>query len=195
MASELRVDKIIPVNGVPTGGSGGIIQVAHGKLSDTFAADGVVGNNYWVNVGLAATITPLYSTSNIMIMVNMYIGKDQDNSSYQQQYRIIKDGSTVAALYGNPGSTHGVTGRINGYNNNTPATGSNVMNQYSMNMLGGIHIESNVGTTNAVTYRVDLRGYTSSPGVYVNRQNTYQTSSTNYDGVPQSTITLMELST
>ena len=27
MASELRVDRIIPVNGVPTGGGGGIIQV------------------------------------------------------------------------------------------------------------------------------------------------------------------------
>ncbi len=194
MASELRVDKIIPVNGVPTGGSGGIIQVTHGKLSDTFAADGVVGNDYWVNVGLAATITPRYSTSNILIMVNMYIGKDETNAAYQQQYRIIKDGSTVASLYGNPGTTHGVTGRINGYNTNTPADGGNVSNRYQMNMLSGNHIETNVGTTNAVTYRVDLRGYSSSPGVYVNRQNTFQAQGTNYDGVPQSTITLMELS-
>ena len=27
MASELRVDKIVPTDGVPTGGGGGIIQV------------------------------------------------------------------------------------------------------------------------------------------------------------------------
>ena len=27
MSSELRVDRIIPVNGVPTGGGGGVIQV------------------------------------------------------------------------------------------------------------------------------------------------------------------------
>ena len=27
MASELRVDKIVPVDGVPTGGGGGIVQV------------------------------------------------------------------------------------------------------------------------------------------------------------------------
>ena len=28
MSSQLRVDKIVPVDGVPTGGGGGIIQVA-----------------------------------------------------------------------------------------------------------------------------------------------------------------------
>ena len=27
MASELRVDKIVPTDGVPTGGGGGIIQI------------------------------------------------------------------------------------------------------------------------------------------------------------------------
>ena len=27
MASELRVDKIVPTSGVPTGGGGGIVQV------------------------------------------------------------------------------------------------------------------------------------------------------------------------
>ena len=27
MSSELRVDKIVPVDGVPTGGGGGVIQV------------------------------------------------------------------------------------------------------------------------------------------------------------------------
>ena len=27
MSSELRVDKIVPVDGVPTGGGGGIVQI------------------------------------------------------------------------------------------------------------------------------------------------------------------------
>ena len=31
MSSELRVDKIIPTTGVPTGGGGGIIQITQGK--------------------------------------------------------------------------------------------------------------------------------------------------------------------
>ena len=33
MSSELRVDKIVPTNGVPTGGGGGIIQVVGQRLS------------------------------------------------------------------------------------------------------------------------------------------------------------------
>ena len=41
MASELRVDKIVPTTGVPTGGGGGIIQIkqslydTHPSLSNT----------------------------------------------------------------------------------------------------------------------------------------------------------------
>ena len=33
MASELRVDKIIPTGGVPATGGGGIVQVVHGTKS------------------------------------------------------------------------------------------------------------------------------------------------------------------
>ena len=33
MASELRVDKIVPVDGVPSGGGGGIIPVSYTHLT------------------------------------------------------------------------------------------------------------------------------------------------------------------
>ena len=36
MTSELRVDKIVPVDGVPTGGGGGIIQVVQTIKKDQF---------------------------------------------------------------------------------------------------------------------------------------------------------------
>ena len=32
MASQLRVDKIVPVDGAPTGGGGGIIQIVQATL-------------------------------------------------------------------------------------------------------------------------------------------------------------------
>ena len=35
MASELRVDRIVPTGGVPAGGGGGIIQVVQTVKSDT----------------------------------------------------------------------------------------------------------------------------------------------------------------
>ena len=34
MASELRVDKIIPTGGIPTGGGGGVIQVKTKLITD-----------------------------------------------------------------------------------------------------------------------------------------------------------------
>ena len=34
MSSELRVDKIVPVDGVPTGGGGGIVQVKQAQHSE-----------------------------------------------------------------------------------------------------------------------------------------------------------------
>ena len=34
MSSELRVDKIVPVNGVPTGGGGGVIQTIMGSTTN-----------------------------------------------------------------------------------------------------------------------------------------------------------------
>ena len=37
MASELRVDKIVPVDGVPTGGGGGIIQIKSTTKTDHFS--------------------------------------------------------------------------------------------------------------------------------------------------------------
>ena len=38
MSSELRVDKIVPVDGVPTGGGGGIIQVVSVTKTDPYSS-------------------------------------------------------------------------------------------------------------------------------------------------------------
>ena len=34
MTSQLRVDKIVPVDGVPSGGGGGIIQILQGSTNN-----------------------------------------------------------------------------------------------------------------------------------------------------------------
>ncbi len=36
MASELRVDKIVPTTGAPTGGGGGIVQMAYAQKTNDF---------------------------------------------------------------------------------------------------------------------------------------------------------------
>ena len=42
MSSQLRVDKILPVDGAPTGGGGGIIQVVQTIKKDQFTTASTV---------------------------------------------------------------------------------------------------------------------------------------------------------
>ena len=188
MSSELRVDRILPVDGVSTGAGGGIVQVVTGVLSTHYTATGAAGDNYWVYPGLNATITPKKATNNILIQVSMYIG--QDASGYQQEYQVmVNDGSGNQAISGIIGTnSYGVTGRINMYSED----GSSYT-QYRMDTLGGQHMHKNIQSTNALTYKVRVKGYSSQPTVYINRSRSTQSGGNDYDGCPQSTITLMEV--
>ena len=65
MSSELRVDKIIPTGGIPTGGGGGVIQVvSFTTQTETTANAGTT----FVDTGVSATITPKFATSRILIL-------------------------------------------------------------------------------------------------------------------------------
>ena len=65
MSSELRVDKIIPTGGIPTGGGGGVIQVvSFTTQTETTANAGTT----FVDTGVTATITPKFATSKILIL-------------------------------------------------------------------------------------------------------------------------------
>ena len=68
MASQLRVDKIVPVDGVPTGGGGGIIQMVTGSSTTRLTAPTNTGSYY--NTYVNATITPKFNTSKILIIGN-----------------------------------------------------------------------------------------------------------------------------
>ena len=70
MASELRVDRIIPVNGVPTGGGGGIIQIQQDTLISQ--TESTASNGTRVDVGLEVSITPKFSTSKIYVTLNSF---------------------------------------------------------------------------------------------------------------------------
>lgn len=166
------------------------IQVVHAKLSSTFSATGASGDDYWVNVtGLSASITPKTTNSRIVIYTNMYIGITTSASGYQQSYRIMCNGSTIPSLLGDAeGGRQGVTGRVNMYG----AGGSTTNQQYRMVMLSGMHIHS-PSSTSTLTYSIQMRGYSSSPTIYVNRTESYQNGGSNYDNVPISTLTLMEI--
>tara|TARA_B100002019_G_scaffold51231_1_gene43598 strand:- start:549 stop:1067 length:519 start_codon:yes stop_codon:yes gene_type:complete len=98
MASELRVDRIIPVNGVPTNGGGSILQImpVYGLTTPL-----VTTNTSYSSMGLSGTITPLRTDSKIYISINVVFCGDIDNDT--QGY--VSAGFNVRRAIGGGGPT------------------------------------------------------------------------------------------
>ena len=90
MASQLRVDKIVPVDGVPSGGGGGIVQVKSVSKTDTFSSN---STSYTDVTGLSVSITPKFSTSKILVMMHVQIGHDSNVAGF---LRLMRDSTAIA---------------------------------------------------------------------------------------------------
>ena len=83
MSSQLRVDKILPVDGAPTGGGGGIIQVVSTTKTDTFDT---TSTSFVDITGLSVSITPKFSTSKILIQNSTTSCGTRDSSTFYELY-------------------------------------------------------------------------------------------------------------
>ena len=103
MSSLLRVDKILPVDGAPTGGGGGIIQVV--TTQSTTAAGVNVAQNTFTNLSaINCTITPKSASSKILISGLMTGEGNKHDVSWT--YKIMKSvagGSDADILIGDSG--------------------------------------------------------------------------------------------
>lgn len=168
-------------------GAGAILQVVQISKSDTFAGTSVLDNGgYFIDVtGLSGQITPASASNRILVIADFYIGTTTTSGGYQHSYRLKRTigASTTFPILGNAeGGRPRATGRISLYG----------LGQHSMHRHGGTHIDS-PNTTNAITYQVQLGGYAGSPIVYVNRAENLQILANDYDTVPVSTLTLIEI--
>ena len=113
MTSQLRVDKIVPVDGVPTNGGGGIIQVVSTTKTDTFST---TSTSFTDVTGFSVNITPKFSSSKILITgLVTYGGSDAEAYGYTFNLaRVIggsetdiciadADGSRTRATFGTQG--------------------------------------------------------------------------------------------
>ena len=174
MASELRVDKIIPTDGVPSGGGGGIIQVVNTIKTDTFST----GANYdWSN--LTCTITPTRSDSKIMITSMLSLVGESSHPFY---VKIKRNGSYISAARGDAsGSRELVTTGI-----------PTQSNDYTLGNAFVQYLDS-PASTSAQTYMFTIsHGSNAQRAIYINKTdndlNNYQYTR----GI--STMTLMEIS-
>ena len=101
MSSELRVDKIIPTAGVPTGGAGGVIQVV-GTMNTTQVSTTATALGSPTDSGMSVVITPKFATSKILIMVNASIRGDGSawvNALIKRNGTLIDYSDCVAVSY------------------------------------------------------------------------------------------------
>jgi hypothetical protein len=163
--------------------AGSILQVVYAAKTTSFVGTSVqTGTGYYIDVtGMTATITPKSISSRIMVVVNMYIGFTTTGGGYNQSMRVKRNG-TYPILGTAEGGRPTSSGRINMYGLTT----------YSMQQFNGFYVDS-PASTSALVYQIELGGYSGSPVVYVNRSETWQVLANDYDNVPVSTLTLMEV--
>ena len=175
MSSQLRVDKILPVDGAPTGGGGGIIQMVMAE-SDTQAD---TTSTSYVDSNLSATITPKFSTSKILIMVTIG-GWDSNGQNQRGALRLQRDNTAIFINTQNTGAQTSATVGMLGQNSNNIDQGG----------ISIVYMDS-PSTTSAVTYKIGSAtegSYTT----YINRSAGNASSSSVFKAA--SSMTLMEVS-
>ena len=174
MSSQLRVDKILPVDGAPTGGGGGIIQMV---MAESDTQEDTTSTSY-VDSNLSATITPKFSTSKILIIMNLLVGASGD--------------TTIAGTIERGSTPIGIHDARNSRTRNTFGCGilatSGTWQSHSVSHT----ILDSPATTSATTYSVKIGG-NGGRTVFINREGRDADNATDTT-VGSSTITLMEIS-
>ena len=90
--SQLKVDSIIPRGGLPSGASGGIIQMVQAIKTDKFATS---STSYTDITGISVTITPQSASNKILVFTNVRFGSG--NSNQDNYYQILRGSTVISA--------------------------------------------------------------------------------------------------
>ena len=171
MSSELRVDKIVPIDGAPTNGGGGIVQVVNLVKTDSFSTT----STSLVDItGFSLSITPQFNNSKIMVLASGYISNQGNNHGVHLFFYRTRSGQSDVEV-----------GKS--YNQNATV----------QSQTGGTFVIQNLdspATTSATTYKVQIttESEANTGEVYVNRSGE-DTDNAQHSRVVSS-ITVMEVS-
>ena len=176
MASQLRVDKILPVDGAPTDGGGGIIQVVSTtKLTQQTIQDGSGNTNYPAGAVdiTTATITPKFSTSKILVSTTVQAACSDSAMLY-----MFRDSTLINA--GTDGSS----------SNNGVYRGWAMLRMYRTNETYSYSTQflDSPSSTSAITYKIKGLNMNGSYSLFINRRQSNDTYALT------SFITVMEIS-
>lgn len=150
MASKLRVNQIEPVNGIPTGGGGGIIQV---KMTQTINSGSQysTGSGTYVDVtGYNCSITPTSTTSKILVTLNpIFLLNNGSGTSQKVALKLLRDSTSL--LDQNDFCTHQV---------------GNAEADY-LGVAGYFQYLDSPSTTSSITYKVQIKQHAGGGTTYV----------------------------
>ena len=186
MASQLRVDKIVPVDGVPTGGGGGIIQVVQSTKQDEFAytasstsAVDISGTDQSGSGSVfCVKITPKFASSKILFTCNLTVG-NSGSAGYLQGF-MVRDSTNLLV------GTHGTGNMVNCTFANSGTGSSYYVEAVTFSVL------DSPNSTSELTYKVQLGKGDNSYQLYINRPGTLDNNT--YNSCASSTLTVMEVS-
>ena len=178
MTSQLRVDKIIPVDGVPSGGGGGVIQVVSTEKTDADFSTSANLDTKATITGLNATITPKFSTSKVLVIMHLLVGASGDTTGGGT---ILRDSTEIGIADASSNRTRNTFG-------------------FGVKTSGSLWITESVSriildspsTTSATTYSVKIGG-NGFVTIYINREGRNADNATDTT-IGTSTLTLMEIS-
>ena len=139
--SQIKVDSIIPSGGLPSGSSGGIVQIVQVTKTDQFATS---STSYTDVTGLSASITPRSSSNKILVRVCVMIGTG--NTANDNFIRVLRGSTNIL-------TTDYCVRNDEGTSNNTEYT---------------IEVLDSPSTTSAITYK--LQGKAETNEIFVNRR-------------------------
>ena len=169
--SELRTNRIVPRDGLPSGSSGGIIQVKQVIKKDQFTTASTVSSGGYVDLtGLSVDITPTRSDSKVLVECQIY----NSNNNAVNFFRLLRGSTFIEQPSGT--SSGGANYNAHGF--------SYFDHQFQDTCV--FKILDSPATTSATTYKVQ----TAMTSGVVTINQFYNTS--NYFGI--STITAMEVS-
>ena len=173
--SELRTNRIVPRDGLPSGSSGGIIQVKSVSKTDTFSSN---STSYTDVTGLSVSITPTRADSKILVMMHVQIGHDSDVAGF---LRLMRDSTAIAV-----GTD--VSSRIASTVAMADDPTDDEINSTSITFL------DSPSTTSSTTYKVQMNTEASGNTGYVHVNRSGEDADNNQNGRTCSTITVMEVS-
>ena len=165
----LSGDTGVPASGMPTGS---VIQTVSVTKTDTFTSSSTAFTDI---TGLSVSITPISSSSKILVMYNLMTG---ENSSNFPLVRLVRDSTAIAV-----GDASGSRLQVSSVAWGSGAT--NTTNMQSMNFL------DSPATTSSTTYKLQISAQTAGVTNYVNRNQRDDNGA--YEPRSVSSITVMEI--